>query len=639
MNTRWKLELGVLLIACGFAAAAETPAPRRGPAVVGGVLGPEREAALPPLHGELVKSLAVRPEFQGASAVDPGSAAAYAKLNEPPGWRIDVQTVAFGETRNLVAFAYAADNMTVVAAARRPCRVGQKGRRDWYDPGPNQLVENAIRELASDIGRGWTKLPAVDAAKRVGVLVVPWKVTAAEASGGSVDAMIKDGAGSTGPKLEPAPMLDVGGLQPLTIAAVSAAGYQPVIGQGGAEPGPEVAMSFKVEVARAADDFAFRYTLAQGGKTVQRQVRRVAKASLYETLAAGARAMFLGGGAVRDVVRLAQGPAELVAITTGKDARLVLNSPEGLRAVDVETGEDAWKIEHSRRQALAVCVGDPAGPMVFRFDGSGSRVDLATGKVTPVTAAAPGAAWSLAANAEGDAVAVVSGPVLTVFREGKEAWKFTSPEAISAGPLLCGDRLIIGTEGGDLLALNLADGKELWRRAIASQPRGSIANIGELILVGSVDGKVFAIMPADGSTTWTHQAGDVLVGVPKITSRGLFLADKTNTIWLLDATSGKPRASWTASTWLTHAQVVEVGGVTRIVTADRRGVLRWHSLDDLRPKREVTLCSSPVHLTPRLLVAGELPESLGARDDFAKKSPALLAGDSEGNVYVVSLPD
>jgi outer membrane protein assembly factor BamB len=100
------------------------------------------------------------------------------------------------------------------------------------------------------------------------------------------------------------------------------------------------------------------------------------------------------------------------------------------------------------------------------------------------------------ADARGRVVALDSGT-------GRVLWERETGLGFSAGPDLSGDKLLLGTTGGEALMLAAADGREVWRSQLDSEvlsvPRAS----GEgKVIVHSLDDTVYGLDAGTGKELW-----------------------------------------------------------------------------------------------------------------------------------------
>lgn len=80
------------------------------------------------------------------------------------------------------------------------------------------------------------------------------------------------------------------------------------------------------------------------------------------------------------------------------------------------------------------------------------------------------------------------------------------PIAIGAGIAIAGDRLIVTSGFGYVVALSRADGSEIWRRPVETPISGSAAIQGGRAYVTSTNNELYVISVSDGELVWTDQA-------------------------------------------------------------------------------------------------------------------------------------
>jgi len=86
---------------------------------------------------------------------------------------------------------------------------------------------------------------------------------------------------------------------------------------------------------------------------------------------------------------------------------------------------------------------------------------------------------------------------------GRVLWRQETELAFSGGPEVHGERLVLGTTGGELALFSTADGSELWRTRLGSEvlsvPRFADA---ETIVVHTLDDSLYGIEAATGEQRW-----------------------------------------------------------------------------------------------------------------------------------------
>ena len=90
-------------------------------------------------------------------------------------------------------------------------------------------------------------------------------------------------------------------------------------------------------------------------------------------------------------------------------------------------------------------------------------------------------------------------------RSGAQRWHALARGQISSGVATDGERVVVGTTKGTVLAYT-AQGKLLWRVEVSSEVLSAPSLENGLVLVRSADSRVHALDINDGSKKWEHQA-------------------------------------------------------------------------------------------------------------------------------------
>ncbi|MEP7275999.1 MAG: outer membrane protein assembly factor BamB [Betaproteobacteria bacterium] len=226
-----------------------------------------------------------------------------------------------------------------------------------------------------------------------------------------------------------------------------------------------------------------------------------------------------------------------------------------------------------------------------------------TAKTTPqinwqvnVGKAAPGLATAItttavyAAAADGTLVRV--DPIT-----GRVVWRISAGTRIAAGPGADDQRVVVGTDKGDVLAFDV-DGKAAWTAQVSSEVVAPPRLVEGIVVVFSGDGRIYGLNAGDGRTRWViartpppliirntaggvAARGGVFMGTPG--GRLLALDALTGTIgW--DATVATPKgateleriADITSLPYVDEAQICAVAYQGRIACFDiARGTLLW----------------------------------------------------------------
>jgi outer membrane protein assembly factor BamB len=66
---------------------------------------------------------------------------------------------------------------------------------------------------------------------------------------------------------------------------------------------------------------------------------------------------------------------------------------------------------------------------------------------------------------------------------------------VDSSPVICGDKVVVGSEDGRLYMLRLSDGRAVWSYEIGRPITSSPAVAGDMVFVGSDDGYLYAFGP------------------------------------------------------------------------------------------------------------------------------------------------
>jgi outer membrane protein assembly factor BamB len=117
-------------------------------------------------------------------------------------------------------------------------------------------------------------------------------------------------------------------------------------------------------------------------------------------------------------------------------------------------------------------------------------------------------------------------------------WRTDLGAPVTAGPALAGSRLIAGTEGNEVVALDATTGDVLWRTPTASPPRGRLDVTAAAIYLRTDDGGVHAVRLEDGAQLWEVAPGRG-AGAPVLAGEVLVVATRSGDIVGLDPRTGQ----------------------------------------------------------------------------------------------------
>lgn len=95
----------------------------------------------------------------------------------------------------------------------------------------------------------------------------------------------------------------------------------------------------------------------------------------------------------------------------------------------------------------------------------------------------------------------------TVMRidNGSTVWRISAGQALSGGVGSDGQRVVVGTPKGEVLAFDASNGREVWRTRASSEILAAPAFADGLVVVRSGDSRIFGFESADGKRRWVYQ--------------------------------------------------------------------------------------------------------------------------------------
>jgi outer membrane protein assembly factor BamB len=176
---------------------------------------------------------------------------------------------------------------------------------------------------------------------------------------------------------------------------------------------------------------------------------------------------------------------------------------------------------------------------------------------------------------------------------GTSVWTRAIDQPLSGSLATAGDRVLVPTAGGEIVALNIANGATEWRRSLGAATRHAPAVLTRspdtrTIVVTLVDGRVVALDGRTGDVTWERTLPETL-SAPAVARDRVFIGSTNNFFYALDADSGKEEWRWRTGGDVIGAAAYEdivyfasLDNVLRAVNRDN-GNQRWKEEIPTRP--------------------------------------------------------
>ena len=98
------------------------------------------------------------------------------------------------------------------------------------------------------------------------------------------------------------------------------------------------------------------------------------------------------------------------------------------------------------------------------------------------------------------------GVIVAVDRaNGDTQWSKETGLEVSSGPVVAGDKLLLGTSNAELVAISLADGALLWKTALTSEMMSLPRVSHNIVVARTSDGRIAGFDLGHGGIKWSHE--------------------------------------------------------------------------------------------------------------------------------------
>ncbi len=235
------------------------------------------------------------------------------------------------------------------------------------------------------------------------------------------------------------------------------------------------------------------------------------------------------------------------------------------------------------------------------------------------------------AGAEQDGVAMFRGDARHQGVYGAEAtdvtgvdlkykWRFKTGGKIRSTPVVSGELVFVGSEDGNLYAVERSSGKMRWKLATGGEVSSSPAVAGGSVLVVGGDGALYSVDRASGRLRWRFATGralkfefvpgdprvfDYYMPSPTIADGAVYFGSSDGYVYAIRLDGGTLLWKFDARQWVHSTPAVADGAVLvgnydgELFALDQKtGSLRWRfKVEPEVPGFPVTLVSSPASPT------------------------------------------
>jgi outer membrane protein assembly factor BamB len=226
------------------------------------------------------------------------------------------------------------------------------------------------------------------------------------------------------------------------------------------------------------------------------------------------------------------------------DTVFVASKDRYLYALKLADGKEQWKYQAAQFNAPP----SVADGMIYIGDADGKFhcVETATGK--PRWTRDIGGSITSGANFTPDAVLFGSDDTLhCLSREGKERWKFRIPGGpVLASPAVAGQRAFATGCDKNVHIIDTTNGKEIASVALEGQAAGAPVVSGDRLYLGTMGGEALGIDCKKGEVLWRYKGGQPFYSSTSLSDNLMVLGSRDKRVHAIDRTTGKP--VWTFAT-------------------------------------------------------------------------------------------
>jgi outer membrane protein assembly factor BamB len=117
-------------------------------------------------------------------------------------------------------------------------------------------------------------------------------------------------------------------------------------------------------------------------------------------------------------------------------------------------------------------------------------------------------------------------------------WTFSTDFTITAGPALCGNRIIVCDRSGSVVCLSSTTGALLWRLRVGGPVLSTPDVTQDLAVLAAADGAIYAVDAVSGRIVWRFQTAKPIVAAPRIVGDLVLVGGSDSTFRALKVKDG-----------------------------------------------------------------------------------------------------
>jgi outer membrane protein assembly factor BamB len=131
-------------------------------------------------------------------------------------------------------------------------------------------------------------------------------------------------------------------------------------------------------------------------------------------------------------------------------------------------------------------------------------------------------------------------------RTGKTAWSRAVPPGSESSPVVVGQSVYFGDQGGTVYSYRTSDGHLNWTFHASGSVKGGVAWSGGWLYFGDYGGHVYAVNARDGHEIWSAGGGSTFYSTPSVAFGHVYIGNTNGDFYAFSARTGA--LTWTAPT-------------------------------------------------------------------------------------------
>lgn len=123
-------------------------------------------------------------------------------------------------------------------------------------------------------------------------------------------------------------------------------------------------------------------------------------------------------------------------------------------------------------------------------------------------------------------------------RQLSEKWSFETGGTVRSSPVVADEMVYIGSDDGNVYALNGENGNTAWQFETDDSVSGSASVVDGTVYIGSTDETFYALNTVSGDKQWSFQANGRITAAPTVTNGTVYVGSDDDRLYALNANDG-----------------------------------------------------------------------------------------------------